>query len=310
MQDSRDNLSKKQLWTDVNSLARSLDTTVETLLYWRSNKSRYVRVETELVGSKERELAKPRGDFKRLLKDIDRQLKKYPLPPYFFGSRKGASAIDSALVHRDSAYILKIDLKRFFPKTTHHRVKNALSQLTSDDKTTNLLTELCTYDHRLPQGFPTSSTIAELVLLPLGRRLRGLCDTYNLKLSIYIDDICISGGHILNDLEVKILDLFRDMRYKWNPEKKMLVSVDNGITITGVLLKDGHATTKPQFDEEVEQDIWLYKFAQWCGDTARARNILETLHGRLQWMSQVDPKKAKWYKGLLGKATEQIPSVR
>jgi len=284
------------LLTDLDSFAESLHRTIDTLYYWRSNKRNFVSVEPRQIGTKVRQLAIPRGDFKRLLQDIDKQLKRYPLPLYFYGSRKGVSAVDSALVHKDSRYFLKIDLKRFFPNTTHHRVRNALSQLSGDIEVSKLLTELCTFNYRLPEGFPTSSTISELVLLPLGRRLNGLCDDYNLKLSIYIDDICISGGKVLNDVEKKIFWLFRNMRYEWNPKKTTLVPSSNGIEVTGVYLKDDFVTTSPEFDEQVKQEIWLYHFVKWYGDTERSREIFKTLQGRLNsWMKQVDPIKAEGY---------------
>ncbi|MBU1319885.1 MAG: reverse transcriptase family protein [candidate division Zixibacteria bacterium] len=272
-------------------MAKTLKVPVDDLFAWCGRKKRFVTEEERLIGAKYRQLKVPHGEFKELLRKIDQQLKRCPIPNYFYGSRKGVSAIDCALVHLHSPYILKLDLKDFFPSTDYRRVSNSLSQVCDKEAVLKLLTELCTFQHHLPQGFPTSTTIAELTLIPLAQRLFGMCNQYGLQLSIYVDDICISGSPVLLRLEARILRMFQEMHFRLNLKKKELRSKQEGIAVTGVFMQNGFCTTKPKFDEKLLKKIWAYELAQMICDSTLAEDLLGSIRGQLLWTRQLDESK-------------------
>jgi len=58
---------------------------------------------------------------------------------------------------------------------------------------TSLLTRLTTFQHRIPQGAPTSATLVNLSLLPLYDDIQELAERRGLRFSLWVDDITISG---------------------------------------------------------------------------------------------------------------------
>lgn len=284
-------LEQGTLFEDLEDLACQLGVSLDALHHWRRQKDKYVHPKKRTVSGKERQFYVPRGEFKALLTKLDKLLKGYELPKYFYGSPKRVSAIDSALVHVSNPLILKMDLSSFFPSSSFRRMRRALSVLSPDPEVARFITSLCSYEYQLPQGFPTSPSIAEIVLIPIGRRLAGLCATYGLELSVYIDDITISGSEILASLRDRILEIFKEMRFRLNYDKTKLARSDDGVVVTGILLKNRRATTKPAFDEEVATLRWLRDYMEASGESSAALDIFRRLKNKLQWMLQVDPEK-------------------
>jgi hypothetical protein len=87
-----------------------------------------------------------------------------------------------------------LDLKNCFPNISDRDIYRVFhDRLGCRDEISGMLTRLTTYHHRLPQGAPTSTTLANLALLPLYEELDRIAAARNLSLSFWVDDIAISG---------------------------------------------------------------------------------------------------------------------
>lgn len=278
-----------KLWLDISDFSRRSGISSDSLLHFKKYKYLNVRTKTRDINGKVREFAVPSPQYKKLLKSIDAQFKRCQLPTYFYGSRKGCSAIDAAFVHVRSPYIYKLDLSNFFSNTKNQRIYNAISQLTDCMELSTILTELCTYNFRLPQGFPTSSTLSEIVLLPLGRRLHGICKKYNLKLSIYIDDITISGGNGLINAVPMILKIFDSLDFSINSKKSGVFNSTEGCIVTGVYIRYGIAKTTPELDSDLNKLIQLCE-EQGTSMDAKTKRLIE---GKLAWKIAIEKKTRK-----------------
>jgi hypothetical protein len=60
-----------------------------------------------------------------------------------------------------------------------------------------LLTRLTTFDGQVPQGAPTSTPLANLVLLKLDRRFMRLAELHDFRYTRWVDDLTFSGGYRL-----------------------------------------------------------------------------------------------------------------
>jgi hypothetical protein len=60
-------------------------------------------------------------------------------------------------------------------------------------KIAGILTQLTTFQHRLPQGAATSTMLANLSLLPMHQKIGHVATQMGLRWTFYIDDIAISG---------------------------------------------------------------------------------------------------------------------
>ena len=110
------------------------------------------------------------------------------------GFLKGKSIKSNAIIHKDSNYILNIDLKNFFDTIHFGRVRGMFMNSPfsfSNYIATNLAKVVC-YEKKLPQGAPTSPTISNIICYRMDRELKHICKKYNCEYTRYADDITIS----------------------------------------------------------------------------------------------------------------------
>lgn len=135
------------------------------------------------------------------------------------GFVRGKSIITNAAVHTNSALLIKLDVKDFFPSVHWRRVKGVFRHAGYPEQIATLLALLCTEsprqvvqqngktyyvalsDRALPQGAPTSPALTNIVCLNLDRRLTGLADKVGLRYSRYADDLTFSLPPSPTDIE-------------------------------------------------------------------------------------------------------------
>jgi retron-type reverse transcriptase len=102
----------------------------------------------------------------------------------------------------------------------------------ASDSTARLLTKLTTVNDHLPQGCPASNGIANLVLLPLAIELNELCATHNLRVSIYVDDVTISGPNARGILP-EVIGLVRSHGFRVSSRKVAVMPRSARQEVTG-----------------------------------------------------------------------------
>lgn len=126
------------------------------------------------------------------------------------GFVRGKSIVTNAAIHSNSALLIKLDIKEFFPSVSWRRVKGVFRHAGYHEHIATLLALLCTEaprqivqqngetyyvalgDRALPQGAPTSPVLSNIVCLNLDRRITGLADKLGLRYSRYADDLTFS----------------------------------------------------------------------------------------------------------------------
>lgn len=133
------------------------------------------------------------------IKVVQRRIEKMilnpvPLPDTMMGAIGGRSIRDNAARHLAQPVVVALDLRACFPRTSSLKVFDAyLKHVRCSTQIASLLTQLTTLQGRLPQGAPTSATLANLTLLPLHAEIEALMDSLGLRFTFYIDDIVFSG---------------------------------------------------------------------------------------------------------------------
>lgn len=174
----------------------------------------HYRREWRLMGSKRRILSIPSPHLKAVQRIIlERVLNAFPAHEAAFCC-PGRGILDAVRRHRGHKYLLHLDLKNFFPSVHSSRVARAFGRLGFDSTATALLTALTTFGNNLPQGAPTSVAVGNLVLDRLDRSLWGVCRSFGLTYTRYIDDIAISGGEQLCEAEPEIRRIVSDCRWR------------------------------------------------------------------------------------------------
>lgn len=87
------------------------------------------------------------------------------------------------------------DVGDFFPSITHRQVYRAWHHtLGCSPRISRLLTQLTSYCRHLPQGAPTSTSLANLILHEAGAGVRQVARALGVGHTTFVDDLTFSGG--------------------------------------------------------------------------------------------------------------------
>jgi RNA-directed DNA polymerase len=153
-----------------------------------------LRKEQEING-KMRNLAIPRGKLRSVHERLKFHLDKIKQPSYLFSPRKGFSQRDNALLHLGQHQFLKIDIRQFYPSTSGEHIfrwAHHVAGLRSD--VAGLLKHLVAIDDKMPFGSPVSPVLMTHVHRPMFDAINSACQTEGLKMSLWVDDLAISGS--------------------------------------------------------------------------------------------------------------------
>ena len=164
----------------------------------------------------------PKERLKRIQKQILAEIiEKIPVHPAVHGFRRGRSVRTFAAPHVGQQVVLRMDLRDFFPSISTPRVQAMFRTAGYPESVANLLGGLCTtaapralwqekgwsldplrmadarhlyaWPH-LPQGAPSSPSLANICAFRVDCRLTGLAEGCGAVYTRYADDLAFSGG--------------------------------------------------------------------------------------------------------------------
>lgn len=141
---------------------------------------------------------------KRIQKNI---LLKLHMPDYAYGAVKGRDNVINAKKHQGKKYKFTTDLKDFFPSITNKSVYEMFVEEKFSHEVSSLLTKLTTYNGKIPQGAPTSSTLANLVFRKTGNILDNFSKENGLTFTSFVDDMTFSSPNDFKEIVPEILDI-------------------------------------------------------------------------------------------------------
>jgi RNA-directed DNA polymerase len=156
--------------------------------YWRKDL---------MIGEKLRSIVCPFGTMRKLHERIQAISNRIKQPAYLHSPRRGHTAAGNADLHRFSKTIAKLDIRQFYPSTTSEHVYRFFRyRMEMCDDVAGLMTHLCTVDGKLPFGSPLSPILCTLVHRDLFDHIAQHCQFNGLIMSLWVDDITLSGETI------------------------------------------------------------------------------------------------------------------
>lgn len=180
----------------------------------------------------------PRRFLKAIQKYILRQiLEKRPLPPCVMGFVRKKGIVDNAALHTGCDYMLKVDIKDFFPSVTEGQVLGVFEGLGYTKPMSRILARLCTYNNALPQGAPTSPCLANLVFSEVDLRLMKLAEKQGLQYTRYADDLTFSGSRrIQGRLLEQVTGIVNKGGFQLNAKKTRFGKPGQPLYVTGFVV--------------------------------------------------------------------------
>ena len=232
-----------------------------------------------------RVINEPRAVLKLVQKKINRLLQELKLPPNFFGSVKHKSPIQNAKEHVNQNFVACFDIRDYFPSIHYERIRAVFVRLGCSPEVSALLTNLTSYEHHLPQGAPTSSTIANLVFAEKEKRFSALAKQHGLKVTFYQDDITFSGKRDISKLKNLIRKMIFQVGFETQEKKVKITHRTQKQEVMGLEVNNVLEVPQKHIQALVD-DILKYEL----GEISKKMNR-DSFLGRILYVTSVDSKK-------------------
>lgn len=176
------------------------------------NIEKHYKKECILVKKKERLIYKSDEKLKKIQQAINRKLlTRIKLPEAVHSYIKGKSHITSVEAHIKKNFIVKLDIKDFYPSIHYKKVYRIFINLGCSPSIASILTKLTTCQGSLVLGFPTSPTLSNLYLRDVNfdERIQNLCNQHNLTYTRYGDDLQISGTKKVQNFKKLLCEIIK-----------------------------------------------------------------------------------------------------
>lgn len=231
------------------------------------------------------------------------------------GFVSGRSIITNAEPHVRQKLVIHMDLKNFYPNVRVSRVVAIFRSIGYSREVALWLARLTTnsvpwdlkfpagqfgYDYyhsrHLPQGAPTSPSLANLSAFSLDVRLTGLANSYQMEYTRYADDLTFSGAGVLYPALPEIIPMIKEIirheRFYPNHVKQKVLRPCFRQKITGIVVNEKLNIDRREFDR-------LKAILHNCrrlGPSTQKRNVQTDfrshLQGRIAHVRQINAHRA------------------
>lgn len=217
------------------------------------------------------------------------------------GFVKGKSIKTNALCHINQEEIGCIDIKDFFPSINKSQVRNAFVEIGYSYEVADAFADLTTYNDELPQGAPTSPTLANMVFSSVDRDILKYTNENNLVYSRYADDITISGANEIQMHLDNVIRIVEKSGYVINKKKTHVMNSKTGKKVTG--LSVGTQVKVPnRFKRRLNQEIYYCKkfgvsfhLRHSSSNHDKMINYDGYLYGMAYFIKMVEPQTGEYY---------------
>jgi retron-type reverse transcriptase len=204
-----------------SKLARLLGISEAELRYFTKYADKlYTEKERPKKNGKMREIQDPARPLKKVQAALARLLTRVEPPAFLFCPVKGRCYVDNAAAHRGQRVVKSLDIREYFPSTPSRRVYWFFREVMGCQRDVSaVLSQLSTYKGWLPTGSPLSPILAFYAHYDVWSRVSNFCEAYGCRLTVYIDDVTISGDHVSEELFWKVKKEIHRAGHRYHKEK-------------------------------------------------------------------------------------------
>ncbi|HAU0227388.1 TPA: RNA-directed DNA polymerase [Legionella pneumophila] len=250
----------------------------------------------KLLKKKNGEL-RPTHDARSELKIIharikNRILKKVQFPYYLQGGiadkTNPRSCKGHAKIHAGTKIIICEDIANFYPSTSYKTVLKIWKLFFNfSNDVAEILTRLTTYRGALPQGWKTSSYIANIAFWHCEPDLVKILEEKGFSYSRYIDDITVGSKLYISNNEKEFIvssvyGMLFSKGYKPKREKQEIVSSEKPMTVTSLNVNSQMPTIPKKLRNNVRTMVYqLEKSFISIGNTIEYKKRWHSINGKV-----------------------------
>lgn len=184
-----------------------------------------------------RHIENPIRPLKKLQARIATLLGRIEAPAFLFCPVKRRSYVGNAAVHRHNTMVHTLDIGNYFQSTKPNRVHwfyRHVMQCSPD--VAAVLTKISTFNEHLPTGSPLSPLLSFFSHMAMWERIVEIVRATDCTITVYIDDVTISGMNIPAGLLWKVRQIIHNNGLRYHKEKHYH---NKPAEITGTIVNNG-----------------------------------------------------------------------
>ncbi len=265
-------------------LAKLLPASLKELETLADTTGRYACWDEPKKNGGTRRIEAPHDNLKAVQKRIADLLQRIVAPDFLMAPVKGRSYVDNAAAHIGARAFHLLDIEDFFPSCTSKRVYWFFNKrmLCSPDVAA-LLTKLTTYNDHLPQGSPCSPIMAYFAYEDMWDEINKIVTASDCTLSIYADDITISGRVIYAKDVWTVKSCLYRFGFRHSPHKERAL-IDKAADVTGVIVKGARLLLPNRQHEKLDR---LNRALRKSRSDSERGSLQRQLRGRIAQAGQI-----------------------
>ena len=213
---------------------------------------------------------------------------------YATAYKYGASLRSNASPHIGKNKVLKLDITGFFDSILYSQVKEyAFPEWKYSEEIRVLLSILCYFAERLPQGAPTSPMVSNIIMYNFDEELGAWCEERGIAYTRYCDDMTFSGDFDENDVIKKVSPELKKYGFFINSKKTGCYKKGSRQTVTGIVVNDG-LSVPSEYRRQIRKEVYYIKrfgldaHLKRTGAEVNAEQYLRSLLGRISYVLSVN----------------------
>ena len=144
-----------------------------------------------------REIQEPIGVTYSIHDILSRLLSRIETPKWLQSSKKGCSYKTNAQFHQHSRQVITLDIKSFYQNTTQNMIRLCFLEIFEcSPDVAYILSKICCFNNHLPTGSKISIYLSFFANSKMFDEICRIAQLRNASISIYVDDITISGNGV------------------------------------------------------------------------------------------------------------------
>lgn len=238
-----------------------------------------------------RRIESPANVLKMAQRRLTEILSRIAPPDFLFCPVKRRCYVTNAAQHRGHRVVKTLDIKKYFPNTKSRRVFwffHTIMQCERD--IAGILTRLACYNEHLPTGSPLSPILAFYAHMDMWTNIANICKQRDLTLTVYIDDVTVSGAHVPESIMWDIRQEISKAGHRYHKEK---VFIDRPAEITGVFVEGQTLVAPHRQYKKIRIAKVRVKSVTDKGAVSEALGTLTGLKGQLSQIRQKSTPRVK-----------------